>query len=160
MSETVIGYINSVQESDLKSLERETQRTTPFGFKFVNELKLYNYPMDILTRNDIVQFIISDSHDSSTATILLNEQDYDTGDESENNFQKKFPPLLGDRILAILKIIRFLLCRDVVNELGFSISFCDEIEQVKLCSAELFESVVVEDCMKSCPPNTLYLLKK
>jgi len=160
MSETVIGYINSIQESELRALETEVQRATPFGFVFLDELKLYNYPKDILERRDIVQFVISDSSESRNATILLEEQDYDLMAVSESAFQKKFPSLLRDRILEITKIISFLLRKKAVWELGFSISFCDEIEYVKSCSVESFGSVVVGDCVERCPPNTLYIIKK
>lgn len=160
MSETVIGYINSVEETELIGLEEEVQSATSFGFRFLSDLKLYNYPEDILQRDDIVQFVISDSNGSNTATILLDELDYDPDYRSESDFQKKFPPLLKDRILEITKIINCLLRKELVSELGFSISFCDEIEQVKRCSMESMESVVVVDCMESCPPNTLYVIEK
>jgi hypothetical protein len=159
MSETIIGYINSIPANELLVLESEVQQETPFGFKFTDELKLYNYPENQLQRSDIVQFVISDSSESNTATILL-EEDYDPDDESESDFQKQFPSMLKDRIFEITKIIKCLVHNDSVRELGFSISFCDEIEQIKHSSIESFESVVVADCINSCPPNILYLLDK
>ncbi len=160
MSETIIGYINSINRNELIALESEIQQETPFGFKFTDDLNLYNYPKCLLLRNDIVQFVISDSNESNTATILLNENDYDPDDESESDFQKQFPSLLKDRIFEITKIIKLLVDKISVRELGFSISFCDEIEQVKHSSIESFERVVVTDCIESCPPNTLYIIDK
>lgn len=160
MSETIIGYINSVPKNELIDLERDVQQVTPFGFKFTGELKLYNYPESHLQRNDITQFVISDSNESNTATILLEEEDYDPNDVSESDFQKKFPSMLKDRVFEITKIIKCLVQKNCVRELGFSISFCDEIEQIKHVSIEAFENIVVADCVNSCPPNTLYLIDK
>ena len=160
MSETIIGYINSLKKSKLISLENDIKKKTAFGFKFKDELNLYNYPKKLLLRGDIVQFVISDSNDLDTATILLNEYDYDPEDESESDFQKQFPSLLKDRIFEITKIIKFLLNVNSVRELGFSISFCNEVEQVKHSPIESFESLVVADCIKDCPPNTLYVIDK
>lgn len=160
MSETIIGYINSLSRNDLLVLESEVQQETPFGFKFTDELKLYNYPDSQLQRSDIVQFLISDSNESNTATILLEEEDYDPDDESESDFQKKFPSMLKDRIFEVTKIIKYLAHKNCVRELGFSISFCDEIEQIKHASIESFENIVLADCIDSCPPNTLYLIDK
>ncbi|AUI88082.1 hypothetical protein BS333_17070 [Vibrio azureus] len=160
MSKTIIGYINSQKKNELISLENDIQRETAFGFKFKNGLNLYNYPQIVLLRDDIVQFVISDSRELNTATILLNEYDYDPEDESESDFQKRFPSLLKDRIFEITKIIKFLLNVDSVRELGFSLSDCDEVEQVKHSSIESFESLVVADCIKDCPPNTLYVIDK
>ncbi len=160
MSNSIIGYINSLQKSELMSLESEIQKKTAFGFKFEEELNLYNYPESLLLRDDIVQFVISDSNDSDTATILLHGCDYDPADESESDFQKQFPSLLRDRILEITKIIRALLNKNAIQELGFSLSLCDEIEQVKYCSIVRFESIVIADCMEDCPPNTLYVIDK
>ena len=113
-----------------------------------------------MLRNDIVKYVISDSSNSNTATILLNEDDYDIEDEFESDFQKKFPSLLKDRVFEITKIIKFLLKVKAVKELGFSLSSCDEIEQVKYSSITSFESVVAADCVESCPPNILYLINK
>lgn len=158
MSETIIGYINLLSRNELIALESDVQQKTPFGFKFTDELKLFNYPKDQLLRSNIVQFVISDSNESNNATILLEEEDYDPNDESESDFQKRFPSMLRDRIFEITKIIKYLIHKDSVRELGFSISFCDEIEEVKCSSIESFESVVVADCSNSCPPNILYLI--
>ncbi len=158
MSETIIGYINSIPRNELITLESEVQKNTPFGFKFTDDLKLYNYPANQLQRSDVIQFVISDSYESNSATILLEEGDYDPDDISESDFQKKFPSTLKDRVFEITKIIKFLMDKVCVRELGFSICFCDEIEQIKHCSIESFEKVVVVDCMNSCPPNTLYLI--
>ncbi|WP_341665853.1 hypothetical protein [Vibrio sp.] len=160
MSETIIGYINSLEKSELTSLENDIQKETAFGFKFKDELNLYNYPKNLLLRDDIVQFVISDSSELNTATILLNEYDYDPEDESESDFQNQFPSLLKDRIFEITKIIKFLLNMDAVRELGFSLSVCDEVDQVKHSSIESFESLVVTDCIEDCPPNTLYVIDK
>ncbi len=160
MSETVIGYINSLQKSELLSLESDIQKKTAFGFKFESELSLYNYPKSLMSRDDIVQFVISDSSDSNMATILLNEDDYDPEDESQSDFQKQFPPLLQDRILEITKIVKLLLGSAFVSELGFSLSLCDEIEHVKKSAMKSFESLVVSDCVEDCPPNTLYVIEK
>lgn len=160
MSETIIGYINSIPRSHLMALEFEVQQETPFGFRFTDELKLYNYPESHLQRSDIIQFLISDSKESNTATILLEEEDYDPDDESESDFQRKFPSMLKERIFEITKIIKYLLHKDCVRELGFSISFGDEIEQIKHAAIESFENIVVADCLNSCPPNTLYLIEK
>jgi hypothetical protein len=160
MSETIIGYINSIPRNELIVLESDVQQETPFGFKFTDELKLYNYPESQLQRSDIVQFLISDSNESNTATILLEEEDYDPDDVSESDFQKKFPSMLKERVFEITKIIKYLVHKDCVRELGFSISFCDEIEQIKHASIESFENIVVADCINSCPPNTLYLIDK
>lgn len=128
MSNTILGYINSIPRSELIVLERDVQQVTSFGFKFTDELKLYNYLESHLRRSDIVQFLISDSNESNTATILLEDEDYDPNDESESDFQKKFPSMLKERIFEITKIIKYLVQQDCVRELGFSISFCDEIE--------------------------------
>jgi len=160
MSKTIIGYINSLQKSELISLENDIKKKTAFGFKFKDELNLYNYPESLLSRDDIIQFVISDSSDSNTATILLNEYDYDREDESESDFQKQFPPLLKDRVLEITKIIKLLLNSEVVQELGFSLSLCDEIEKIKQSSIKSFESFVVSDCVEDCPSNTLYVIDK
>lgn len=158
MSEKIIGYINSLERSELSVLESNIQCRTIFGFKFINELNLYNYPESVSVRNDIVQFVISDSIDLDNATILLNEYDYDPDDESESEFQKQFPPLLKDRVFEITKIIKLLLNSKSVHELGVSLSFCDEIECVKYSSVDLFENTVVADCLESCPPNILYVI--
>lgn len=158
MTDTIIGYINSIPRNELLVLESEVQQGTPLGFKFMDELTLYNYPENQLQRSDIVQFIISDSNESNSAAILLEEGDYDPGDYSESDFQKQFPAILKDRIVEITKVIKCLVHKDFVRELGFSISCCDEIEQIKHSSIESFESVVVADCINSCPPNILYLL--
>ncbi len=160
MSEYIIGYVNSLQKSELISLESDIRKETTFGFKFEEELSLYNYPESLLSRDDIVQFVISDSYDSNTATILLHGCDYAPESESENDFQRQFPSLLKDRILEITKIIKFLLNTEAIQELGVSLSLCDEIAQVKYSSMESFESLVVADCIKSCPPNTLYMIDK
>lgn len=158
MSETIIGYINSIEVSKLKSLEVDVQKKSGFGFKFSGELNLYNYPESILLREDIVQFIISDSNESDTATILLSHLDYDPNDESESDYQKIFPSLLKDRILEITKFIKLLINNKFVKELGVSLSCCDEIEYVKYVSESSFEEIVVSDCVKDCPPNTLYII--
>lgn len=160
MSETIIGYINSIPKNQLMALEREVQQETYFGFRFKDELKLYNYPESHLKRTDIIQFLISDSNESNTATILLKEEDYDPNDESESEFQKKFPSTLKERVFEINRIIKFLVHKDCVRELGFSISLCDEIEQIKHIPIESFENIVIADCINSCPPNTLYLIDK
>ncbi|MCG7488292.1 hypothetical protein MHN79_02210 [Vibrio sp. Of14-4] len=160
MSETIIGYINSIHRTELISTENEIQQKTDLGFKFENNLNLYNYPENISSREDIVYFIISDSNNSSTATILLNEYDYDPEDESEGNSHSKIPFLLEDRIFEITKIIKTLLNSNSVRELGISLSLCDEIEKVKYTSIESFEGIIVADCVASCPPNTLYLVEK
>ncbi|MYM59086.1 hypothetical protein GTG28_07605 [Vibrio sp. OCN044] len=159
MSETIIGYINSIHRKELISLENEIQQKTALGFKFENNLNLYNYPESISSREDIIHYIISDSNTSSTATILLNECDYDPEDESEGNFHSKLPFLLEDRVFEITKIINILLNKNSVRELGISLSLCDEIEKVKYASIESFEGIIVSDCVASCPPNTLYLIK-
>lgn len=160
MSETIIGYINSLPREELIALEHEVQEKTPFGFKFTDELQLFNYPKGKFQRSDIVKFVISDSNESPTATILLEEEDYDPGDESETDFQARFPSVLKDRIVEITKIIRSILQKDSVRELGFSVSLCDQIEQVKYSTIGLFENILVEDCMNMCPPNILYLIDK
>ena len=160
MSETIIGYINLIGENELIFLEGFIREKTVFGFKFEDKLSLFNYPTDLLLRNDIVQFVISDSNTLNTATILLNEQDYDLSDDSESLFQKKFPALLSDRILEVAKIIKSLLSCKMVLELGVSFSSCDEIEQIKRVSVGSFESLIVSDCMRDCPPNVLYIIDK
>lgn len=160
MSETVIGFINSVQQIEPRKLEKEVRLITPFGFNFTDEVNLYNYPKSIRSRDDIIQFVISDTNDTNTATILLEEENYDPSSEDENDFQKRFPPVLKDRVLEITKVINYLVNKDFVREIGFSISFCDEIEHIKHCSRESFEDIVVSDCIRSCPSNTLYIIDK
>ncbi|WDE12948.1 hypothetical protein [Thalassomonas haliotis] len=159
MSETIIGYINLIPKSELIALEKDVQQVTPFGFYFIDELKLYNYPMSEVKSKDIVQFVIADSNDSDTATILLGDN-YDPEEELEDDFLMQFPALLKDRILAITKIIKQVVQWPSVREIGFSISFCDEVNQVKHGSITSFEDTVVLDCMNSCPPSTLYILEK
>ena len=160
MSATIIGYVNFIDSQQIASLERQIQQITPFGFKFSADLILYNYPVDLLQRNDLVKFTISDSKCSNTAEILLNEQDYDPDNSLESDFHKAFRHRLEDRILEVTKIINLLLSSDIIQQLGFSISCCDEIEQVKCCSIALLEEVVVKDCIRSCPPNILYRIDK
>lgn len=160
MSTTVTGYVNFINSQKIASLEQQIQQITPFGFKFSADLILYNYPSDVLQRSDLVKFIISDSKHSNTAEILLYEQDYDPDNSLDDDFQKAFPHKLEDRILEVTKIINLLLSSDIIQQLGFSISCCDEIEQVKCCSMALLEDIVVEDCIQSCPPNILYRIDK
>ena len=159
MSETIIGYINLIPKSELIALEKAVQQVTPFGFYFKSELNLYNYPMGEVKSKDIVQFVIADSNDSDTATILLGDN-YDPEEELEDDFLMLFPALLKDRISAITKIIKQVARWTSVREIGFSISFCDEVNQVKHCSITSFEDTVALDCLNSCPPSTLYIISK
>lgn len=160
MSATIIGYVNCNDNKQIASLEQQIQQITLFGFKFSADLILYNYPNDLLQRTDLVKFIISDSKHSETAEILLHEQDYDANNSLEDDFQKSFPHKLEDRILEVTKIINLLLSSDIIQQLGFSISWCEEIKQVKCCSIALLEDIVVKDCIRSCPPNILYRVDK
>lgn len=160
MSAKIIGYINFIDNKQIDSLEQQIQQITPFGFKFSAVPTLYNYPSDLLQRTDLVKFIISDSKHSNTAEILLHEQDYDPDNSLEDDFQKIFPHKLEDRVLEVTKIINLLLSSDIIQQLGFSISWCDEIEQVKCCSMVLLEEILVKDCIRSCPPNILYRVDK
>jgi len=159
MSAAIIGYVNLIQKTELAALQNAVRQITSFGFEFSAEFELYNYPEYLLRRKDIIQFQISDSADSNTAGILLEPEDYDPDDNLESEFQKKFPSLLKDRILEITKIIRYIVSSGLVKELGFSISFCDEIGYIKECTQDTFEMIVLSDCLANCPPNTLYIIK-
>jgi hypothetical protein len=153
MSCFIYGYVLYLEPSDSTALVSAIE-SLGIGLMVDKNDQLHNFPNENLPSDDgkYFYFTIGDEPGSDDSTYLT------WPDNLDPITCGPIPSALKDRLKLIAKAIESIGQYFDAKKIAVAVTDSCQIEKVVTCKFYNFNDFFFDDCKKSCPPNTLYIL--
>ncbi len=152
MSNEVYGYIESAAGPEWERVFAIVQDKTGIGIKLIPESELYNFPENLLPKNEVASaaFIIGDIPGKTNTSYLTDYQDY--APEAEIGF----PVKAKERLALLIDMFMVTIQETKANRFVVAITDSSQIDDVKSVDIDGFSNLVARDFEEFAPPDCVY----